>query len=164
MLFKPPRPTFLVGLLVTILCHRGYAQQPGLKFEHLDIDAGLSQNNVLNVLQDSRGFIWFGTRDGLNKYDGYRIVIYRNDPKNKGSISNNFISDIIEDHKGYIWVATRGGGLNRYDRATDQFTTFRKDAGPGSLPSDVITSIVEDEAGHLWIGTEDQGAIYFLPD
>ena len=164
MLFRLFRTTFLAGLLVTILCRHAAAQDAGLKFDHLDIDAGLSQNNVLNVLQDSRGFMWFGTRDGLNKYDGYRIIIYRSDPKNKGSISNNFISDIIEDHKGYIWVATRGGGLNRYDRSTDQFTTFRKDGGDGPLPSDVITSIVEDDAGHLWIGTEDQGVIYFLPD
>jgi len=160
----PVKPLLLASLLVIGACHPVSAQLPGLKFEHLDIDDGLSQNNVLNVLQDSRGFIWFGTRDGLNKYDGYQISIYRNDPKNKGSISNNFISDIIEDHHGYIWVCTRGGGLNRYDRATDQFTTFRKDSGPTCLPSDVITSLAEDDAGNFWVGTEDQGVIYFLPD
>jgi len=158
------KPSLLASLLVIAACHFTIAQQPGLKFEHLDIDDGLSQNNVLNVLQDSRGFIWFGTRDGLNKYDGYQISIYRNDPRNKGSISNNFISDIIEDHRGYIWVGTRGGGLSRYDRATDQFTTWRKDGGSLSIPSDVITSLAEDDAGNFWIGTEDQGAFYFLPD
>src|SRR5882757_693405 len=138
------KPLFLDYLLLLLLCFPATAQQPNLKFEHLDINAGLSQNNVLNVLQDSRGFIWFGTRDGLNKYDGYQITIYRNDPKNKGSLSNNFISDIIEDHRGFIWVGTRGGGLCRYDRATNQFTSFRKDAGRSSIPSDVITSLVED--------------------
>lgn len=158
------KPPFLASLLVIAACHLSTAQQPGLKFEHLQIDDGLSQNNVLNVLQDSRGFIWFGTRDGLNKYDGYQISIYRNDPGNKGSIGNNFISDIIEDHRGYIWVGTRGGGFCRYDRATDQFTTFRKDAGVPSIPSDVITSLAEDDKGNLWVGTEDQGVFYFLPD
>ncbi|HVW59257.1 MAG TPA: two-component regulator propeller domain-containing protein [Puia sp.] len=158
------KPALLALLLVSAACDPTTAQLPGLKFEHLDIDDGLSQNNVLNVLQDSRGFIWFGTRDGLNKYDGYQISIYRNEPGNKTSISNNFITGIIEDHRGYIWVATRGGGLCRYDRATDQFTTFRKESGTPTIPSDVITSLVEDDKGNLWVGTEDQGVLYFLPD
>jgi signal transduction histidine kinase/ligand-binding sensor domain-containing protein/ActR/RegA family two-component response regulator len=164
MLFRKVKTKLLASLLVTGFCCLATAQQPGLKFEHLDIVDGLSQNNVLNVLQDSRGFVWFGTRDGLNKYDGYQISIYRNDPANKGTISNNFISDIIEDHRGYIWVATRGGGLNRYDRAKDQFTAFRKDSRGTAIPSDFIASLAEDEKGRLWIGTEDQGLICFIPD
>jgi signal transduction histidine kinase/ligand-binding sensor domain-containing protein/ActR/RegA family two-component response regulator len=161
MLFHNVKTKLLATMLAIGSCGLATAQQSGLKFEHLDINAGLSQNNVLNVLQDSRGFVWFGTRDGLNKYDGYQINIYRNDPRNKGSLSNNFISAIIEDHRGYIWVGTRGGGLDRYDRAKDQFTTFRKGAG---IPSDLITSLVEDASGNLWIGTEDEGIICFTPD
>jgi signal transduction histidine kinase/ligand-binding sensor domain-containing protein/CheY-like chemotaxis protein len=164
MLFEPVKTKALAMLLTMLLCRLVSAQQPGLQFEHLDINAGLSQNNVLAVLQDSRGFMWFGTRDGLNKYDGYQISVYRNDPRNKGSLSNNFISDIIEDHRGYIWVATRGGGLNRYDRTTDQFEVYRKDGGPNSIPSDLITRLAEDAAGNIWIGTEDQGVIYLIPD
>ena len=168
------KPPFLACLLLLLLYHPATAQQPTLKFEHLDINAGLSQNNVLRVLQDSRGFLWFGTRDGLNRYDGYQITIYRNDPKNKGSISNNFISDIIEDRQGSIWIATRGGGLNRYDREKDQFIAFMN--GPGTdtpdkghqtseseIPSNLLTSLVVDKAGNLWIGSEDQGLIYFDP-
>jgi signal transduction histidine kinase/ligand-binding sensor domain-containing protein/CheY-like chemotaxis protein len=164
MLFEPVKTKALAILLAILSCSTAFAQQPGLRFEHLDINQGLSQNNVLAVLQDSRGFMWFGTRDGLNKYDGYQITVYRNDPRNKGSLSNNFISDIIEDRKGYIWVATRGGGLNRYDRTTDQFQAFRKDGGPNSIPSDLITRLAEDSAGNIWIGTEDQGIIYLIPD
>jgi len=162
------KPTSLAYLLLLLLCFTATGQQQSLKFEHLDINAGLSQNNVLCVLQDSRGFLWFGTRDGLNKYDGYQITIYRNDPKNKSSISNNFISDIIEDRHGYIWIATRGGGLNRYDREKDQFLAFMN--GPGNngpaggsagLPSNLLTSLATDKEDNLWIGTEDQGLIYF---
>jgi len=166
MLFEPVKAKALAMSFAILLCRTAAAQQqgPGLQFEHLDINAGLSQNNVLAVLQDSRGFMWFGTRDGLNKYDGYQITVYRNDPRNKSSLSNNFISDIIEDHKGYIWVATRGGGLNRYDRTKDQFQVFRKDGGSNSIPSDLITRLAEDAAGNIWIGTEDQGVIYLLPD
>ncbi|HEX9513884.1 MAG TPA: two-component regulator propeller domain-containing protein [Puia sp.] len=173
------KPTTLACLLLLLLYLPATAQQPTIKFEHLDINAGLSQNNVLCVLQDSRGFLWFGTRDGLNKYDGYQITIYRNDPKTRGSISNNFISDIIEDRQGSIWIATRGGGLNRYDREKDQFTAFmtegagspgrdhqgRNDQGGGAgrIPSDLLTSLAEDQVGNLWVGSEDQGLIYFEP-
>jgi len=161
MLSKPARDTMLAILLLLLHLISATAQQPGPKFEHLDINAGLSQNNVLCVIQDSRGFLWFGTRDGLNKYDGYQITIYRNDPKNNHSVANNFISDLIEDRQGNIWVGTRGGGLSRYDREKDQFTTFR---GAGEyLTGNLITSLAEDAQGLLWIGTEDQGLILFDP-
>src|SRR4051794_34799380 len=81
------------------------AQKQSLKFEHLDINDGLSQNNVKCILQDSRGFMWFGTRDGLNKYDGYKFTVYKNDIQDSNSISNNFISEIVEDAGGIIWIA-----------------------------------------------------------
>ena len=71
------------------------SQKQNLKFDHLDINSGLSQNNVLCVLQDSRGFMWFGTRDGLNRYDGYKFTLYRNDLANDHSLSNNFITALI---------------------------------------------------------------------
>ena len=162
-LSKPPY-TYLALLLLLLLCMSASAQQPDLKFRHLDINAGLSQNNVLCVLQDSRGFMWFGTRDGLNKYDGYQITIYRNDLKDPYSISNNFISGLLEDEQGAIWVATRGGGLNRYDREKDQFTCFRNDpSNSKSISSNLLTSLAQDNKGCLWIGTEDGGVNCFDP-
>jgi signal transduction histidine kinase/ligand-binding sensor domain-containing protein/CheY-like chemotaxis protein len=163
-----PLPHIKIIALCLLLSLQALAQPPhpaqNLKFNHLDINDGLSQNNVLCVLQDSRGFMWFGTRDGLNKYDGYEITVYRNDPNNNNSISNNFISDILEDPKGFIWVATRGGGLNRYDREKDRFVSFRADlAGKQGLSSNLLTSLAADQQGNLWIGTEDQGLNYFSP-
>src|SRR5215217_539292 len=105
--------SYLLLISVQILCFFSFAQKQNLKFEHLDINAGLSQNHIMTILQDSRGFMWFATRDGLNKYDGYKFTIYKNDANNNNSISNNFISGIVEDRKGIIWIATRAGGLNR---------------------------------------------------
>lgn len=180
-MYRSVKPLLLDYLLLLLFCLPATAQQQNLKFDHLDINAGLSQNNVLCVLQDSRGFLWFGTRDGLNKYDGYQITIYRNDSRNKGCISNNFISDILEDKSGNIWIATRGGGLNRYDREKDQFIGYRShpdshDLTGGaenlsgvtvrqslSLPTDLLTSMAVDKDGNLWMGSEDQGLIFFEP-
>jgi signal transduction histidine kinase/ligand-binding sensor domain-containing protein/DNA-binding response OmpR family regulator len=151
-------------LLLQALGIFAFAQKQNLKFEHLDINSGLSQNNVLCILQDSKGFMWFGTRDGLNKYDGYTFTVYKNDAKNNNSISNNFISAIVQDSKGVVWAATRGGGLNRYDKEKDQFIRFKNDKNnPNSISSDFLTSMLEDKDGNFWIGTENGGLNYFEP-
>jgi signal transduction histidine kinase/ligand-binding sensor domain-containing protein/DNA-binding response OmpR family regulator len=135
-----------------------YSQKQNLKFDHLNINDGLSQNNVLCVLQDSRGFMWFGTRDGLNKYDGYKFTIYRNDAANEHSLSNNFITDIIEDAKGNMWVATYGGGVNRYDREKDGFIHLKHDQkNNNSISSNSIACLATDHEGNIWIGTNDSG-------
>src|SRR5436305_9216349 len=83
-----------------------FGQKKQLGFDHFKTNNGLSQSNVLCILQDSKGFMWFGTREGLNKYDGYKFTVYKNDPKNKNSIGGNFISSVIEDHEGNLWIAT----------------------------------------------------------
>lgn len=152
-------PPILSLLLSAGVC----AQDQNLRFEHLDIMGGLSQNNVFCILQDSRGFIWIGTIDGLNRYDGNGVIIYRNDPRNIKSVSNNCITDIIEDPQGVIWVATRGG-LNRYDREKEQFTRFQNDkTNDRSLSGDLLTSLAADRSGNLWIGTEGGGLNQFDP-
>jgi len=136
----------------------GSSQNKHLKFEHLQTDAGLSQSNVISILQDSRGFMWFGTRDGLNKYDGYKFTVYKNDPKNKNSISNNYVPGIIESSNGDLWIATWGGGLNRFDREKGIFNSYKHDANnKNSISGNFITAIKEDKNGNLWIGTEAAG-------
>jgi signal transduction histidine kinase/ligand-binding sensor domain-containing protein len=137
--------------------------QQNIKFDHLDINSGLSQNHILCILQDSRGFMWFGTRDGLNKYDGYTFTVYKSDKTDSTSISNNFISGIVEDSKGVIWIATRGGGLNRYDKEKDNFIRYKNDpANDNSLSSDLLTNIARDSKDNLWICSEE-GLNYFEP-
>src|SRR5688572_31318199 len=153
-------PCFLFFFLQTF-CFLSFAQTQNLKFEHLDINDGLSQNHIMCILQDSRGFMWLGTRDGLNKYDGYKFSVYKNDAKDSSSISNNFISGIVEDASGIIWIATRGAGLNRYDREKNNFSHFKNDPkNLNSISSDLATSLSKDSEGNLWISTED-GLNYF---
>ncbi|MEO6329435.1 MAG: two-component regulator propeller domain-containing protein [Ginsengibacter sp.] len=160
-LLPPLRYLFLVFL--QSICVFSFAQNTLVKFDHLQTNDGLSQSNVLCILQDSRGLMWFGTRDGLNKYDGYKFTVYKNDAKDSKSISNNYISGIVEDSKGIIWATTRGGGLNRFDKEKGTFTQFKNDPkNTNTISSDIATSISKDSEGNLWISTES-GLNYFEP-
>ncbi|WP_431215423.1 ligand-binding sensor domain-containing protein [Puia sp. P3] len=108
------------------------------------IGGGLSQSNVITVLQDRRGFMWFGTWDGLNRYDGYKMSVYRNDPNDSSSLSDNHILQLLEDSAGNIWVATADGGLNRFDRERDRFVHYRSNnRDPGSISDNSITSLCQ---------------------
>jgi ligand-binding sensor domain-containing protein/signal transduction histidine kinase len=152
-------------LLLVLLqgCFLPGITQQNIKFDHLDINSGLSQNHIMCILQDNRGFMWFGTRDGLNKYDGYTFTIYKSDKADSTSISNNFIAGIVEDSKGVIWVATRGGGLNRYDKEKDRFTRYKHDPkNNNTLSSDLVTGLSKDSRDNLWVCTEE-GLNYFEP-
>ena len=81
-----------------------------LRFDHLNIEQGLSQSSIHVIFQDSRGFMWFGTQDGLNRYDGYTFKIYKPDPDAPSSLSDRWITAILEDKEGYLWIGTRQGG------------------------------------------------------
>src|SRR6185295_9360786 len=134
-----PRILFFICLLVTSFF--AMAQKQSIRFQRLGIEQGLSQSNVVCILQDSRGFMWFGTRDGLNKYDGYEFTIYKNKAEDKNSISNNYIQSIKEGKNGCLWIATRGGGLNRYDRQKNRFTSFKHDPNNKySISSDIVSA------------------------
>jgi PAS domain S-box-containing protein len=125
-----------------------------IQFEHLTIEDGLSQNAGLAIFQDSRGFLWVGSQDGLNRYDGYTFKVFKHDPDDPNSISHNSILSITEDNEGYLWVGTWGGGLNRFDPVTETFVRYRHDPEElSSLSNDVVTSIKEDSRGVLWVGT-----------
>jgi signal transduction histidine kinase/ligand-binding sensor domain-containing protein len=134
----------------------GVVFYPGasLRFDHLTIGDGLSQNAVLAQVQDHLGFIWIGTQDGLNRFDGYTFTHFRNDPDDPGSISYNSISALYEDADGYLWVGTLGGGLDRYDPKTGKFLHYLPDpADPTSLGNPIVTTIVAGTNGKLWVGT-----------
>ena len=90
------------------------AQEREIKFKHLNIDDGLSQNSITCMIRDDKGFMWLGTQDGLNKYDGYEFKIYKNDHSDTTSISDNYILCLLKDPNGFIWIGTEGG-LNKYD-------------------------------------------------
>ncbi len=129
---------------------------PSLRFEQISIEAGLSQSWVWCILQDKKGFMWIGTKDGLNKYDGYRFTVYKHDPGNKRSLSNNIILTLHEDKHGELWIGTEGGGLNHFDRQKEVFYSYRHEPGnDSSISSNSVTSIFEDSSGVLWIGTSN---------
>ncbi|MCX7797548.1 MAG: ATP-binding protein [Melioribacter sp.] len=143
--------TILINLL---LIEASYAQN--LRFESLTSEDGLSQNTVLSILQDSEGFLWFGTYDGLNRYDGYSFKIYKIEKGNPKSIQGQTFRSIVEDKDGNLWIASVGGGLNRYNRITDDFTNFLpQQNNPNSLISNRVRTLLIDKKGRLWIGTEE---------
>lgn len=129
-------------------------QEP-LTFRHITSNNGLSQNHGYCITKDYRGFMWFGTMNGLNKFDGYNITIYKTDPSDKSSISDNEISAILEDKSLNLWIGTNDG-LNLYDRDNDKFIRLHHDIQkPRSISSDHINTIYEDSKGNIWIGTGD---------
>jgi diguanylate cyclase (GGDEF)-like protein len=128
--------------------------QENLRFRGYDIEHGLSQNSVYAILQDRRGFMWFATQDGLNRFDGYRFRVFHPRPGDRASLSNGFVTALAEDNRGYLWVGTDTGNLNRYDPTTETFRVFQpvrdiraREARP------VITSILAEKQGRLWVGT-----------
>ncbi len=126
-----------------------------VKFENLSINDGLSQVTIYSILQDHRGFMWFGTRDGLNKYDGYHFTVYRHQPYDTTSLTHNKINALLEDHKGIIWVGT-DNGLNIYNRELDCFQRLLNDSlNLLKVGHNIINTIYEDHGGNLWIGTEN---------
>ncbi len=140
------------------------AQSRSIRFDRLSIEEGLSQSTVVCMLQDRVGFIWLGTRDGLNRYDGYEFVTYKHDPKNPASLPASSILTLLEDESGDLWIGTEGGGLARWHRASDSFTRYRHDPeDPATLSGDHVRSIVRDQAGDLWLGTVDSGLDRFDP-
>lgn len=156
-------------LTATLLFHPlGYtdvfAQQPGISFKHIQNEQGLSNSTIECIFQDSRGFLWFGTRDGLNRYDGYQLTVYRYDPKIPGSISDNFIKSIGEDSNKVLWVGT-SNGLNRFNEQLQQFTRFKHDASnPHSLPNNQVNTLFKDRTGKLWAGTAAGGLTFIRTD
>ena len=134
-----------------------FSQIHGIRFEHIGTREGLSQVNVNCIIQDSRDFMWVGTRNGLNRYDGYKFITYRYDSKNDNSLSNNLITDIAEDREGNIWIATQSG-LNNFNRRTETFTRYlHRDNDANTISSNIISRLAFDKNGKLWIATQVGG-------
>src|SRR5687767_2042498 len=122
------------------------------RFVRLSAEHGLSQDTVTCILQDHERFMWFGTEEGLNRYDGYSFKVFKHDPKDPTSLASSFIYVIYEDRAHRLWVGTTAG-LSLFDRATE---TFRNSDAVGPVPSGVLT-MLEDSRGRLWAGTNRTG-------
>ena len=134
-----------------------YSQYQNIKFEHISVEQGLSYEKVYSILQDSQGFMWFATDDGLNKYDGYKFTIYRHDPGDSLSLSSNWITSLYEDRSGLLWIGTKGGGLNQFNREKEQFIHYQHDhhnsldITPTSIERISLFQYEGEEV--LWMGT-----------
>lgn len=133
-----------------------FAQENYVRFDHISTEQGLSQNMVGCILQDRKGFMWFGTQNGLDRFDGYAFKKYKFNPKDVSTLPANNIMVIYEDHAGNLWIGTDGGGLSRFNREKETFIRYQymndEDPNPGH-DIKVITGINEDRSGVLWIGT-----------
>jgi signal transduction histidine kinase/ligand-binding sensor domain-containing protein/DNA-binding response OmpR family regulator len=137
-----------------LLVQQCISPQRNVRFEHFGTEEGLSSLTVLSILQDSRGFLWIGTYDGLNRYDGYSFKIYRNVEGDTTSLSNNAVRTITEDQNGDLWLGTWSGGVNKFNRKTETFTRYYNIPGnSNSLISNSILSIDIDTDDNIWIGT-----------
>ena len=156
----------ILALLPGILLHtnNNYSQNKSVQFESLSLQKGVSLNLTYSLLQDSRGFIWFGTMYGLARYDGVNYITFRNDPVDSLSISFDDITSLFEDHNNNLWVGTWGGGINKFDPVTGKFTRFLyKDTDPAGLCDNIIWAINEDNDGNIWIGTDRGGIDKYIP-
>jgi PAS domain S-box-containing protein len=135
-----------------------------LRFERFSLEDGLSQNSVLAMLQDQQGYLWFGTQDGLNRYNGYEFTVFKHDSEDPDSLSYSGVISLLQDRAGAIWAGTWGGGLNRYDPVTGRFTRYQHDPdNPGSLANDIVPALFEDSQGRLWVATNGGGLDLFDP-
>jgi ligand-binding sensor domain-containing protein/two-component sensor histidine kinase len=144
---------FITGLLLagSVI---SYPQGKNFYFEHLSLEEGLSQSSVLTIFQDKSGFLWFGTANGLNKYDGYNFTVYKHNPLDSNSLSNDIINAIAEDKNGNLWVGTENG-LNVFEVFEGKFKHFiSTNKGDGF---NYIMSLHIDKDNNIWFGTFGAG-------
>lgn len=132
-----------------------HAQPHNIRFEKISIEQGLSQNTVGAICQDHKGFLWFGTYDGLNLYDGYKFKIFQHIPDDSMSICQNNIRCLFVDHLGVLWIGTEAG-LSKFNRNKESFINyFANPNNPNSISDNLIRCIYEDRESELWIATNN---------
>ena len=156
--------------LVSLLAANGPSLADGsehhpMRFEQITLDDGLSQSNVFTILQDSDGLMWFGTENGLNRFDGYDFTVFKRERGNSEALVSDYVYDLAEDGGGNLWMVTNGGGLAMMDRKSKTFTSFRHDpADANGISSNVVRSLLIDTDGTIWLGTRGAGLDRFDPE
>lgn len=154
----------LVFLLLLLKCISLRCVGQRGSWQSLTISDGLSQGMVNDMMQDRQGFMWFATKDGLNRYDGYNFKIFTRDPYNLHSISGNFCTALLEDTRGRIWIGTEKDGLNLYDPKTQRFTHITvSDKSLKGAGNYAIDYLKEDQSGAIWIITRQAGKYFKIP-
>jgi ligand-binding sensor domain-containing protein len=157
MISERPVWLFLFFNLFLLTHSNVKAQDPEIYFKRLRTEDGLSHNKINCMLQDNKGFMWIGTEDGLDRYDGRFFTVFRNNTNDTSNISGNIITDLHEDRRGILWIATQDGGITRYDHRLPQqkqFRQFKYEPGrPRGIPENNIRKIAEDPYGNLWLAS-----------
>ncbi|MFQ5524814.1 MAG: two-component regulator propeller domain-containing protein [Thermoanaerobaculia bacterium] len=149
-----------LGLLCATLLLVGGAspaagQQRKIPFDRIGVEDGLPHSAVNAIVQDDTGFIWFGTQDGLAKYDGNRFQVFRSNEEDPGSLSNNWVWCLLKDSSGRLWIGTNEGGLNLWQPATRSFRRYiNAEVNRSSISNNRVRSLMEDRDGRIWVGTE----------
>jgi PAS domain S-box-containing protein len=154
---------YFISVLLCTLAAVLFPQDENIKFETVSLGQGLSQAAVNCIVQDSRGFLWFGTQDGLNRYDGYEFRIYKYRQDDPASLTNSNIRCLLQDRdEDVLWIGTYGGGLNRLDLDKETFSAYRLDPeAPSTLGHNSVFALYQDRGGVLWLGTWGGGLSRF---
>ncbi len=129
------------------------SREISLRFEKLGLEQGLSQATIYDMMQDRHGFMWFSTQDGLNRYDGYEVKVYRHAPFDSTSLPDGWTMGLLEDRDGGIWVGS-WGAVARMDPITEKFTVYRHDpADSTTFPNTAALRLMQDRNGILWFAT-----------
>ncbi|MCX6258624.1 MAG: ATP-binding protein [Bacteroidia bacterium] len=140
------RPLIILSIIF-LFVYQPFAQNSNIKLEHIGIDNGLSQGFITSMTQDSAGFMWFGTNDGLNRYDGYNFITYYSSSTISSTISNSQITNLVVDKNKHLWIGTYNG-LNYFDQNTGNFIRYFKKT-PGNI-SYKVSTLLADEKGNIW--------------
>lgn len=164
------RQVALISLLALVWLRPAHAAEgdkviqrlaPPLGSDHLSLAEGLPNSNVRSIVQDSRGFVWFGTQDGLARYDGTKIKVYRAIEGDATSLSSSYIESLALDADGKLWIATAEHGVDRYDPETDHFTRYLK--GKGGISADGASAVKRDAKNRMWFAMSGGGLNRFDP-
>jgi ligand-binding sensor domain-containing protein/DNA-binding CsgD family transcriptional regulator len=153
---------FLTVFLLSFFAQSGFSQN--FTFGHLTINQELSNNTIYAIAEDRDGFLWFGSRDGLNKYDGYEFTVFKSDPTDSLSLPGNNIQALFAHPNGDLWIGLRQAGLCILDRATQQFRVNPFSAIYDDWRSVSVQAIFRDSRGYMWLGTSGRGVVRIDPE
>lgn len=157
------RKIYLIIFIFCIFSNTLFSGKENIKFRRITVEQGLAGNSVYKIIQDSIGYMWFETNNGLNRYDGYNMNIYQHDPHKPGRLRSTNFDLMCADKTGGLWIGTYNG-LSRYDPVEDRFFRYKSEPNnPNSLSHNDVISLCAGKAGYIWIGTDGGGLNKFDP-
>ena len=149
-----------ISIIITVFCIpvNSFANSSSIKFENFDMNSGLSAMSISSIIQDNDGYLWLGTSNGLNRFDGNEFVSYRYDRDDRYTLSGNGINVLYEDSNNNIWVGTNTTGLNKFNKNTGKSVRYQHDRNDSeSLSNDSVWAICEDKEHNIWVATDGGG-------